>query len=186
MKDNEIIELYWERSEHAILETANQYGNYCYTIAYNILYNTQDSEECVNDTWLHAWNVIPPQRPNRLSVFLGKITRNLSLDRYRHYTAKKRGSGQLVYALDELTDCVPTKDTFDDWIEENHLVEMLNRFLESLSSENRKIFMRRYWYMSSIKEIASDYKLTESKVKMSLLRSREQLKLLLESEGVSL
>ena len=186
MKDNEIIELYWERSERAISETSNQYGKYCYTIAYNILYNTEDSEECVNDTWLHAWNVIPPQRPNRLSVFLGKITRNLSLDRYRHYTAKKRGRGQLVYALDELTDCVPTKDTFDDWIEENHLVEMLNRFLESLSSENRKIFMRRYWYMSSIKEIASDYKLTESKVKMSLLRSREQLKLLLESEGVSL
>ncbi|MBQ8664134.1 MAG: sigma-70 family RNA polymerase sigma factor [Eubacterium sp.] len=186
MKDTQIIDLYWARSENAISETATKYGKYCYTIAYNILYNEEDSEECVNDTWLKAWGIMPPQRPNRLAVFLGKITRNLSLDRYRHDAAKKRGSGQVHLALDELTECVPDTNTVEDMIDEMALVELLNNFLGSLNSENRKLFMRRYWYLSSIKEIADDYELSESKVKMSLLRSRNQLKSLLEKEGVCL
>ena len=186
MKDQQIIDLYWARSESAISETATKYGKYCYTIAYNILCNEEDSEECVNDTWLKAWGIIPPQRPNKLSVFLGKITRNLSLDRYRHDSAKKRGSGQLSFALDELTDCIPATNTVEDVIDEIALVELMNRFLASLDCENRILFMRRYWYLSSIKEIADDYGLSESKVKMSLFRSRNQLKGLLEKEGVCL
>ena len=109
MKDTEIIALYWKRDETAITATANTYGNYCYSIAYRILYNKEDAEECVNDTWLNAWKSIPPQRPNRLSTYLGRITRNLSLDRHKLLTAEKRGSGQVELALSELEECVPTQ-----------------------------------------------------------------------------
>lgn len=186
MEDDQIIKLYWERSEDAITQTAVKYGKYCHTIAYNILGNFEDSEECVNDTYLRAWGIIPPRRPKKLSVFLGKITRNLSLDTYRRYTAEKRGGGQMVIALEELGGCIPSDESMERVLDEMELVALLNGFLASLSAEHRKIFMRRYWYVSSIKEIAQDYGITESKVKMSLLRSRNQLKELLEKEGVTL
>ena len=109
MKDNEIIDLYWRRDEAAITATADTYGNYCYSIAYNILFNNEDAEECVNDTWLNAWKSIPPQRPNRLSTYLGKITRNLSIDRYKSMTARKRAMGQVELVLSELEGCVPAQ-----------------------------------------------------------------------------
>ena len=186
MEDNQIIRLYFDRSEEAISQTAAKYGKYCHTIAYNILHNFEDSEECVNDTYWKAWNTIPPRRPKRLAAFLGRITRNLSLDKYRHYTADKRGGGELAVALEELGDCISSIGSMGDHTEEIVLVEVLNSFLASLSAEHRKIFMRRYWYVSSVKEIADDYGITESKVKMSLLRSRNQLKTVLEKEGIAL
>lgn len=186
MEDNQIIQLYFDRSEDAISQTAVKYGKYCHTIAYNILHNFEDSEECVNDTYWKAWGIIPPRRPKKLAAFLGKITRNLSLDVYRHYTADKRGGGEMAIALDELGDCVSSLVSMDDYTNEMVLVDTLNRFLASLSAEHRKIFMRRYWYISSVKEIADDYGITESKVKMSLLRSRNQLKAVLEKEGIAL
>ena len=186
MEDNQIIRLYFDRSEEAISQTAAKYGKYCHTIAYNILHNFEDSEECVNDTYWKAWNIIPPRRPRRLAAFLGRITRNLSLDKYRYYTADKRNGGELAVALEELGDCISFIGSMDDHTEEIVLVEVLNSFLASLSAEHRKIFMRRYWYVSSVKEIADDYDITESKVKMSLLRSRNQLKAALEKEGIAL
>ena len=186
MEDKEIIELYNERSELAITETANKYGKYCYYIAHNILYNMQDSEECVNDTYLNAWNSIPPHNPDKLSTFLGKITRNLALNRYKYYNRQKRGDGQTSIVLDELLECVPATSSTEQAVEEKILVEVLNCFLDDLPEEKMKIFMRRYWYMSSIKEIADDFEMSESKVKMILSRNRNKLKQILEKEGITL
>ena len=186
MEDQQIIELYNERSETAISETANKYGKYCYYIAYHILYDEQDSEECVNDTYLRAWETIPPQYPNKMSAFLGKITRNLALNRYRYYMREKRGGGQITLVLDELQECVPATNSTEEMIEEKLLVELLNRFLHELPIEKRMMFVRRYWYMSSIQEIANDYEISESKVKMTLLRTRNKLKQILEKEGIVL
>jgi RNA polymerase sigma-70 factor (ECF subfamily) len=186
MEDNRIVELYWARSEKAISETDNKYGRYCYSIAYNILHSNEDSEECVNDTFLNAWNAMPDQRPSKLRAFLGRITRNLSLKRWEKYTAEKRGAGQVSLALDELKECVPATDCTEQIVDDLVLADLLNRFLASLNVEKRRIFMRRYWYLSPIKEIAADFSLSESKVKMSLLRSRNELKLLLEKEGIEL
>lgn len=186
MEDKQIVDLYWARSENAIKETANKYGSYCQYIAYNILYNVQDVEECVNDTYLKAWESIPPHCPECLSGFLGKITRNIAINRYKHYNAKKRGRGQLVLALEELNESIPAAGSVEEAADEQVVLEVLNAFLKELGVEARKIFMRRYWYLSSVKEIAADYSLGESKVKMSLLRSRKKLKEMLEKEGVYL
>ena len=186
MEDNQIIQLYFDRSEDAISQTAIKYGKYCHTIAYNILHNFEDSEECVNDTLWKAWGVIPPRRPKRLAAFLGRITRNLSLDTYRRYTAEKRGGSEIAIALEELGDCASSQDGMDDHVDEMVLVDTLNSFLAGLPADHRKIFMRRYWYVSSVKEIADDYGITESKVKMSLLRSRNLLRSILEKEGITL
>ena len=186
MNDQKIVELYWARSEAAIDETAKKYGKYCHRIAYNILFDDEDSKECVNDTYLNAWESIPPHRPNPLATFLGKITRNLSLNRYQRKNAAKRGGGQLPLVLDELYECIPAPGSEDQIIDDLLLAELINRFLSELSPESRRIFMRRYWYMSPIAEIAKSYSITQSKVKMSLLRSRNALKELLIKEGVAL
>lgn len=186
MEDKQIVDLYWARSENAIAETSQKYGRYCYYIAHNILRNHEDSEECVNDTYLNAWKAMPDQRPSRLSTFLGKITRNLSLNRWELYNAEKRGSGQIPLALDELTECIPSSDHVDQIVDDLALAEIFNRFLAALPKEKRMIFMRRYWYLSSIAEIAAEYSISESKVKMSLLRSRNTLKQILEEEGIDL
>jgi RNA polymerase sigma-70 factor (ECF subfamily) len=186
MDDTKIIDLYWARSENAISETATKYGKYCRTIAYNILRNNEDSEECVSDTYLRAWEAMPPQRPRRLQAFLGKITRNLSLDRYKRLSAEKRGGGEVPVALDELLECIPAENSTEKAIEDIALTESLNRFLGTLSTESRRIFLRRYWYLTPVKEIAKEYSIGESKVKMSLLRSRKELKQFLEKEGITL
>ncbi len=186
MEDKKIVDLYWLRSESAIQETKTKYGNYCHTIAYNILYSYEDSEECVNDTYLRAWNSMPQHRPSVLKTFLGKITRNLALNKYKALCAGKRNYGQVPLALDELQDCIPGGDNTANTVDDLALAEIFNRFLASLPEERRKIFMRRYWYLSSIKEIANEYSMGESKVKMSLMRSRNELKTLLEKEGISL
>lgn len=184
MEDNQIIDLYWARSESAITETANKYGPYCHTVAYNILNNNEDSEECVNDTYQKAWDSMPPQRPQILRAFLGKITRNLSLNRYEKRMAVKRGAGQLPAALDELEWCVPARSDVEQIIDDLALTQLLNVFLSDLPAEPRKIFMRRYWYLDSIQEIAAAFSISESKVKTTLFRTRNKLKLHLEEEGV--
>lgn len=186
MDDQEIIDLYWARSETAISETANKYGRYCHSIAFNILRNHEDSEECLNDTFFNAWKAMPPQRPNKLSAFLGTITRNLSLNKWEQYSTEKRGLGQVPLALEELQDCIPASENVERVADDLTLTEILNQFLSTLPKGRRKIFMRRYWYMDTIKEIAESCSVSESKVKMSLLRSRNELKRLLEKEGFDL
>ena len=184
MDDRQIIELYNERSEAAISETADKYGKHCRYIAYNILYNDQDSEECVNDTWLRAWNTIPPQQPNKLSAYLGKITRNLALDRYKFYNREKRGKGQTTLVLEELSECISDGNRTEQEIDVRLLVESLNTFLRNLPAEKRRILVRRYWYLSPVSEIARDFEMSESSVKTILHRTRIKLKHFLEKEGI--
>lgn len=186
MDDKKIIELYFDRSEQAISETAKKYGRYCHYIAFQILHNAEDSEECVNDTYFRAWNAIPPKRPERLRTFLGKITRNLSLNKCEKQTAQKRGSGQTEQVLEELMECIPSENNVEKVIEDKFILEILNDFLAKLSADKRKLFVRRYFYLSSIKEIARDYGLSESKVTVTLFRTRQMLKEVLEKEGVIL
>ncbi len=184
MEDKRIIQLFRDRSEKAITETENKYGRYCHYIAYNILQNDEDAEECVNDTYLNAWNSIPPKNPSRLQTFLGRITRNLSLNKYEMRSAQKRGGDQIPLILDELSECVSVNN--GDIADEIAIKDLLNRFLEMQSPQNCKLFVRRYWYMSSIKEIAQDYGMSESKVSVTLFRIREKLRDYLEKEGISI
>lgn len=135
MDDTKIIDLFWMRSESAISETANKYGSYCHLIAFRILHNDRDSEECVNDTWLGAWNAMPPKRPTVLSTFLGRITRNLSLDRWKQYNAKKRGSGEITVALEELQECIPAPVGVETTLDDMALADTLSRFILSLPRE---------------------------------------------------
>lgn len=184
MEDRQIIDLYWERSEAALSQTAKKYGRYCHTIAFHVLRSAEESEECVSDTYMAAWKSIPPHRPSVLKTFLGKITRNLALNRYEYLHAEKRNAGQIPLVLDELRECLPSSDHTEDVVDNIVLAELLDRFLAELSAEQRKIFMRRYWYLSSVREIAEEYGLSESKVKMSLFRSRKTLRQILEKEGI--
>ncbi len=186
MDDKEIIKLYWNRQESAIKETSQKYGRFCFGIANRILRNKEDSDECVNDTYLQVWNVVPPQRPQSLKAFLGKITRNLALHKWEKRQAKKRGKDEITYALEELQECIPSQNSVEHITEQLVLVDTINDFLACLNLENRKIFMARYFCFLSIKEIAIQYHVGESKVKMSLLRSREKLKNKLEQEGIVL
>lgn len=185
MEDGEIVDLYWERSENAIAETSKKYSRYCYSISFNVLHNHEDAEECVNDTYIRAWNSMPTQRPNRLSTFLGKITRNLSINKYRGYAAEKRGSGQTDLVLLELEECVPSPENVEQAVDTLALAEAINRFLASQPRTKRIVFMRRYWYLSPIREIAGEYGMNENRVKSMLFRMRNELKLFLEKEGVA-
>jgi len=184
--DLQIIDLYWARTEAAISETKKKYGRYCHSIAYRILHNEEDSEECVSDTYLKAWESMPPHRPSALKLFLGKIIRNLSLDRYDQRTAGKRGYGEIPLALEELRECVPAMDTAERVVEDIALAELFDQFLAGLPAEGRRVFVLRYWHLYSIREIAAICGFGESKVKTSLMRNRNQLKQLLEKEGITL
>lgn len=184
MKDTEILDLYWERNERAIEETQKSYGNYCYSIAFHILHTREDSEECVNDTWLKAWKSIPPNRPERFALFLGTITRNLSFDRWKHKNALKRGSGEMEAALEELEECIPSARTTEDAVEEAELKRCINAFLDTLKERERNIFLRRYWYAEELGEIAGRYNMKLNTVKTTLFRIRGKLKEYLEKEGV--
>lgn len=186
MDDNQIVELYWQRDETAIEETAQKFGSYCHSIAYNILGNHEDAEECTNNTYLNAWNAIPPTRPGRLSTFLGKITRNLSFDVFKQYHAKKRGGGQVELALNELEECIPSPDPTTQAIDELELTESLNRFLRGLPASKRKIFLLRYWYVLPVREIALQCGSSESNISSTLFRVRKELKLHLEKEEILL
>lgn len=183
MEDNIIIELYFQRSETAIRESEKKYGAYCGTIANNILHSQQDSEECVNDTWIRAWNAIPPEKPARLSVFLGKITRNLAIDRWRKLKREKSGSGQITLCLDELAECVGTQETLGDKLD---LKEALDSFLSMLKPQTKRIFMLRYWHMCPISDVARLCGISEGAVKMSLRRTRKLLREYLEKEEIDI
>ena len=184
MDDTQIVELYWERKECAIEETATKYGSYCHSIAENILHNEDDAKECVNDTWLSAWNSMPPHRPSVLSTFLGKLTRRISIDKWRRNTAKKRGDGQLPLVLSELEDCVSDGKSIEEEAERKLLAEVIASFVKSLPETEQKVFLCRYWYMDSVSSIATRFRFSESKVKSMLYRSREKLRSRLEKEGL--
>lgn len=186
MDDQQLIDLFWARSPDAIGETAKKYGNYCYRIAYHVLANAEDSEECVNDTYFKVWESVPPTRPTRFSAFIGKIARHLAINRYEYLTAEKRGGSRIPLALEELADCIPDHNTPARIVEEKELGKTINRFLGSLTTETRRIFLQRYWSLMSVKDIAEMYGISESKVKMSLMRTRQKLKVFLEKEGIDL
>lgn len=177
MEDKEIIELYFARSEEAIGETARKYGAYCRTIAGRMLPNAADAEECVSDTWLRAWGAIPPARPERLGAFLGRITRNLALDRLR---AEKRQCP----IREELGECLTAGDPTGAMVDRVVLTAALDRFLAELPPKKRKLFLQRYWYFSTVEELARDFGMSESGVKMTLLRLRRELKEKLKREGI--
>lgn len=186
MEDERIIDLYWARQESAIAETEKKYGGYCRSIALHILKSMEDSEECVNDTWMRAWDSMPPKRPDFLSAFLGKITRNLSISRYRMNHARKRGSGEMDLLLIELEECLPSGRSVEEEIEGKETAASIDRFLYGIEEESRNIFVRRYFYMDSVKEVAERFNISESKVKSQLFRMRNRLKDHLEKEGIVL
>lgn len=181
MEDERIVKLYWERNGDAIRETEAKYGKYCYAVAYNILRSREDSDECVNDTWNGAWNAIPPEKPTKLQSFLARITRNIAIDRYRLNSAQKRGA-EADIAIDEYWECVPNGEPSL----ENELAvkRAINGFLAGLDTRTRVIFMRRYWYSMSVKEISDGMCLSESYVSVILHRTRSKFKDYLTKEGI--
>jgi len=184
MDDKKIVDLYWERSENAISETRKKYGKYCHYIAFNILYSNEDAEECVSDTYLKAWETMPPRRPERLSTFLGKLTRNIALNRHEKEMAQKR-SAFTETILEEAKELVPHSVKEAEESSELLLKEAVNGFIRTLSENTRIIFLRRYWYMCPIKEIAASMDISESSVKVILLRTRKKFKEYLEKEGIT-
>lgn len=184
MEDKEIVELYWNRDESAIKETQNKYGNYCFSIAYNILHNKEESEESLNDTYLATWNAIPPHHPLNLSTFIGKITRNISISKYRANTADKRKANQTTVSIDELAECIADDKSLRPSLDEEIIAESINDFLATLKENERKVFVCRYWYFDSIEDISKRFNYTQSKVKMMLSRTRNKLKEHLLKEGV--
>ncbi|MEN6308563.1 hypothetical protein SDC9_49844 [bioreactor metagenome] len=183
MEDNEIIEFYWRRSEQAIQESGSKYGSYCLSIANNILSNLQDSEECVNSTWLNAWNAIPPQRPNHLSAFFAKITRNLSINKLKARTAEKRSGNEATVVIDELGECLSASDNVEAEYQGKELGEKISQFLRTLSERECNMFIRRYFYVQPVGEIAKHYRLKESNVLVILSRTRKKLRFYLQKEG---
>lgn len=186
MDDSIIVDLYFARSEEAIAETDKKYGKYCNYIAYNILRNSEDAEECVNDTYMRAWNAIPPQRPAQLSTYLGKITRNLALNRHKGRSAKKRGEGQVALALSELEECVGGSSKVETLADEMAVVEVINGFLAEQPKLNRVIFVKRYWYLCSVKDIAEELSMNPNRITSMLFRMRKELKKSLEREEIAL
>ncbi|MBE6978041.1 MAG: sigma-70 family RNA polymerase sigma factor [Ruminococcaceae bacterium] len=183
MEDEKIIELYFAREEWAIEETDRKYGAYCKTIAWRILQNISDAEECVNDTWLRVWNAVPPQRPNVFRQFLAKITRNLSLDRWRMTHAEKRGGGAVEVALEELGECIGDGDPATA-MELEALQKAIQCFLQTLSERDRNIFLRRYFYLEDTAAIARRYVLQSANVRLILSRARQKLREYLQKEGM--
>ena len=172
MEDAAIVDLYWQRSDRAIAETDRKYNRYCHSIAYHICGADEDAEECVNDTWFRAWNLMPDQRPTVLSVFLGTITRSLALDRIKARTRKKRGGGEAVLALDELAECIPGGDDPARAVEDRELEEAVGRFVSGLPEPEKQAFVLRYWHLLSLSEIAQRLHFSQSKTKSMLFRTR--------------
>lgn len=183
MEDSSIVELYWARSENAITETALKYGKYCHAIAFNILSNKEDADESVNDTYLGAWNCIPPHSPYILSTFLGKITRRISLKKWRDKNADKRGGGEVLFVLDELADCIPSSNDVEREVQTVELSKVINAFIKTLPDTERRVFICRYWYLDKIPAICKQFDFSPSKVKSMLHRTREKLMSHLEKEG---
>lgn len=184
MEDSRIVELYWQRNDRAVAETDRKYGRYCRTVANNILENPEDSDECVNDTYLRAWNSMPDARPQVLSAYLAKITRNLAISTLRKRNSLRRGGGQTALALDELAEIVPAEQNMEAVIELREMTQLLDDYLSTLPALERQIFMARYFFMVPIKDIAGKFGFSESKVKSMLSRTREKLRKYLEEEGL--
>lgn len=186
MEDAKIIELFFSREEQAIAEAQSKYGAYCFAVAYGILQDRRDAEECVNDTFLSAWRSIPPEHPKYLSAYLGRITRNLSLKKWRARNAQKRKGDETALTLQELADCLPARDTVEDAIGASELARLLEGFLRELPDTERRVFLRRYWHHEPIAEIGKRFGFGESKVKVMLFRTREKLRKYLERNGIPL
>lgn len=186
MEDQQIIALYWSRDESAIVETDRKYGSYCRGIAYNILHNEEDTEECVNDTWLRVWNTVPPQRPTRLSAFLARITRNLAFDIYKSGSRLKRGGGEAELVLEELGECVDGAASAENQYFAKELSKALSIFIRSLPEREGNIFVRRYFFTESVPEIGKRYGITVNNVTVILSRCRKKLREFLRKEGYSL
>ena len=184
MEDAAIVDLYWQRSDQAIAETDKKYGRYCRSIAWRICNDYEDAEECVNDTWLSAWNAMPTERPHLLSTFLGRITRNLAISVTRAKNRVKRGGGELSLALEELGDCIPSDLDVERSYESKEFRRAIGAFVASLSETEQKAFVARYWYMASVKEIAERLSFSESKTKSMLFRLRNRLRDDLKEEGL--
>lgn len=184
MEDKKIIDLYFDRDEKAIGETDKKYGKLCFSIAHNILRNTEDSEECVNDTYLSLWNTIPPTKPNKFPAFVSKVTRYISLDKFDFLHAKKRFQ-ETEISFEELEEILPD-DSFKKELEDSELGGIINGFLRDEKPDSRNIFIRRYYFFDSVSEIAKRFSFSESKVKSMLFRSRKKLQKRLEEEGVRL
>lgn len=184
MNDANIVELYWNRNEDAIKETSKKYGNYCYSISYNILGRNEDAEESVNDTYLVAWDSMPPHKPKNLATFLGKITRRISIDKWRHKNAKKRGNGQIDEALEELSECISDSNSVEKTIEAELLNKTINKFVRALPEAEQTVFIRRYWYLDSVKDICRLCGYSKTKVQSMLFRTRKKLRETLDKEEV--
>ncbi len=184
MEDQQIIDLYFQRSEQAIAETDVKYGNYCFSIAYKILANREDSEESVSDTYMAAWDAIPPRKPPLLAAFLGRLTRNISIDRWRARSAEKRGGGEFVLCLEELANCASGAPDAEQKVVMKETVALLNRFLQDLPETERKVFLCRYWYVDSVQDIARDFGFSQTKVTTMLYRTRNKLRRELQKEGL--
>ncbi len=186
MEDEQIIALYWERNEEAITQTKQKYGSYCFTIADHILGSDQDAEECVADTWMHAWQAIPPAKPARLRLFLAKITRNLAYDCYKRTAADKRGGGNMAAVLDELAECVADTADVESCVQEKAMQESIRRFLTGLEARDRQLFLRRYFSVQPVAEIAAEFGMKPNTVSVILGRTRKKLQKHLQKEGYSL
>lgn len=183
MDDLQIVRLYWERSQDAISETASKYEAYLERISYQILYCKEDSQECVNDTYEEAWDSMPPHQPTILATFLGKITRRISIDRWRSQHAAKRGGGEIPLALEELGECVSGYASVEGEIQRRELIQLLQTFLNNLPTIQRDIFLCRYWYLKPVKTIAGEFGFSETKVSSMLYHMRKKLRTYLEKEG---
>lgn len=183
MDDKSIVDLYFSRNEDAITQTDKKYGRYCYSIAYNILTSKEDAEESVSDTYMTAWRSIPPRRPSALSAFLGKITRHISIDRWRERSATKRGGGEVPLALEELKDCISGMQDVEMEYERKEVLKTYVKFLEALPTTERRVFLCRYWYVESIETIADKFGFSQSKVKTMLHRTRVNLRKQFAKEG---
>ena len=184
MEDTQIVDLFFSRDQQAIQQTDKKYGRLCYQIAWNILSSREDAEESVSDTYLSAWNSIPPTRPVLLAAFLAKITRHISLDRWRKNSAGKRGGGEAAIALEELEECISGGSDPEAQLRAKELRGALNRFLDGLPQRERVLFVSRYWYLRSVKQMAEETGLSESSVKTQLFRTREKLRRFLDKEGL--
>ena len=183
MDDTKIVGLYWQRDEAAIACTDKKYGHYLHTIAYNILYNREDSQESVNDTYLAAWNSIPPNRPQVLSTYLGKLTRRISIDLFRKKNAQKREGSEYALSLEELSECLSAGDTTQQELDCQMLSDAIAAYLRNLPQEARTVFLGRYYYLDPVAKIAGYCRISQSKVKILLYRTRQGLGQYLKEEG---
>lgn len=183
MEDCEIVAMYWARNPDAIAATQDKYGMFCYQLAYRVLSHGEDAQECVNDTYLAAWNAIPPHRPQVLSMFLAKLLRRIAINRLRHSLSQKQGGSAVPVPLEELSQCLSGCESPENQVVARELSQAIRRFVEGLPSREQTLFVRRYFFAEPLAEIAADYAMTENHVAVMLHRTRQKLKTHLIQEG---